>query len=166
MTAIDIKSEGTTAAGLPLELVSSAAFLLKRLGFLVKDKMVAAFEGSGLNPHHHAVLALLDEDPRETQATIADALGYDRSHLVGMLDDLEEAGLIERKRDPVDRRRHLVSLTPEGKKASTRLRGIVKQVEDDFFGPLDDEQRETLKSLLLELASHHDVRFAKPAAKS
>jgi DNA-binding MarR family transcriptional regulator len=166
MTATDSKTEARTTGGLPEELVTSGSFLLKRLGFLVKDKTIAAFEDSGLSPYHHAVLALLEEDPRETQAMIADALGYDRSHLVGMLDELEERGLIERRRDPADRRRHLVTLTPEGRRASTRLRAIVKRVEDDFFAPLDDEQRETLKSLLQELASHHDVRFTKPAPKS
>jgi len=149
---------------LPAELVSSGSFLLKRLGFLMKDKTIQAFEETGLTPYHHAVLALLEEEPPETQAMIADALGYDRSHLVGMLDELEERGLIERKRDPADRRRHLVSLTPEGKKASTRLRAVIKQVEEDFFAPLDAQQREQLKSLLGELASYHDVRFAKPSA--
>jgi DNA-binding MarR family transcriptional regulator len=166
MTATDSKTEARTTGGLPEELVTSGSFLLKRLGFLVKDKTIAAFEDSGLSPYHHAVLALLEEDPRETQAMIADALGYDRSHLVGMLDELEERGLIERRRDPADRRRHLVTLTPEGRRASMRLRAIVKRVENDFFAPLDDQQRETLKSLLQELASHHDVRFTKPAPKS
>jgi MarR family transcriptional regulator, lower aerobic nicotinate degradation pathway regulator len=147
-------------AGPPKELLASGSFLLKRLGFLLKERAMEAFESTGLSPYHHAVLALLEEDPRETQAMIADALGYDRSHLVGMLDELEERGLIERKRDPNDRRRHLVSLTPEGKRALARLRTIVKQMEDDFFAPLDDAQRETLYALLLELASHHDVRYS------
>jgi DNA-binding MarR family transcriptional regulator len=166
MTTTDAKLEAQKTGGLPEELVTSSSFLLKRLGFLVKDRTIAAFEESGLSPYHHAVLALLEEDPRETQAMIADALGYDRSHLVGMLDELEERGLIARRRDPADRRRHLVSLTPEGKRVSTRLRAIVKRVDDDFFAPLDAEQRETLKSLLQELASHHDVRFPRPVAKS
>jgi DNA-binding MarR family transcriptional regulator len=165
MAATETKTEARLVSRLPAELVSSGSFLLKRLGFLVKDKTIQAFEDTGLTPYHHAVLALLEEDPPETQAMIADALGYDRSHLVGMLDELEERGLIERRRDPADRRRHLVSLTPEGKRASTRLRAVVKQVDDDFFAPLDAEQREQLKSLLQELASHHDVRFAKPPAK-
>jgi DNA-binding MarR family transcriptional regulator len=134
--------------------------LLKRLGFAIKEQAMTAFESTGLSPYHHAVLALLEEDPRETQATIADALGYDRSHLVGLLDELEERGLIERRRDPSDRRRHLVNLTPEGKRALARLRSIVKRFEDEFFAPLDAAQRETLNALLLELAAHHDARYA------
>jgi DNA-binding MarR family transcriptional regulator len=166
MTATETKTEARLVSRLPAELVSSGSFLLKRLGFLMKDKTIQAFEETGLTPYHHAVLTLLEEEPPETQAMIADALGYDRSHLVGMLDELEERGLIERKRDPADRRRHLVSLTPEGNKASTRLRAVIKQVEEDFFAPLDAQQREQLKSLLGELASYHDVRFAKPSAKA
>ena len=65
-------------------------FLLKRLGFAAKDRSHAAFEGTGLSAFHYAVLALLEEDPRETQAQIADALGYDRSLIVRLLDELEE----------------------------------------------------------------------------
>jgi DNA-binding MarR family transcriptional regulator len=138
------------------------SFLLKRLGFLIKDRTLEALEPTGLSPYDHAILALLEEEPRETQAMIADALGYDRSHLVGVLDDLEEHGLIERRRDPSDRRRHLVSLTPAGKEALTRLRSIAGEVEDEFFEPLDAEERETLKMLLRRLAAHHDPRCALP----
>src|SRR5215468_11868002 len=97
----------------PKELLASPAHLLKRLGWVVKDRYMEAFESTGVGPSHYAVLALLEEEPRETQGQIADALGYDRSHLVGLLDELEELQLIERRRDPDDRRRHLVSLTPD-----------------------------------------------------
>jgi DNA-binding MarR family transcriptional regulator len=160
MTVTDPETPQRLSPGPPKELLSSSSFLLKRLGFLLKDRGFAAFEATGLSPYHHAVLALLEEDPRETQATIADALGYDRSHLVGVLDELEERGLIERKRDPSDRRRHLVSLTPEGKQALGRLRDVVTRMEDEFFAPLDAAQRKALHALLLELASHHDVRYS------
>ena len=144
----------------PKELRSSSAHLLKRLGWAVKDRAIAAYEATGLSPYHRAVLAVLEEAPPETQAMIADALGYDPSHLVGLLDELEERGLIERRRDPSDRRRHLVSLTAEGKRALGRLRAVAKGVDDEFFAPLDAEQREALHALLLVLASHHDPRYA------
>ena len=145
--------------GPPKELLTSASFLLKRLGFVIKERMMEALEETGLSGYHHAVLALLHEEPRETQGMIADALGYDRSHLVGILDELEEKGLVERRRDPSDRRRHLVSLTPAGDEALARLRAIAKHVDDEFFKPLDAEERKTLKGLLARLASHHDERY-------
>jgi DNA-binding MarR family transcriptional regulator len=144
----------------PKELLSSTSFLLKRLGWRAKDQAMDAYEEAGFSPYHHAVLALLEEEPRETQATIADALGYDRSHLVGLLDELEERGLIERRRDPTDRRRHLVKLTPEGKRALSRLRTIAKRIDDDFFAALDPEQRAALHELLLAVAVYHEPRFA------
>jgi DNA-binding MarR family transcriptional regulator len=149
-----------TRVGPPKELLTSAAFMLKRLGFMLKDRTMEAFEETGLTPYHYAVLALLHEEPRETQAMIADALGYDRSHLVGVLDELEERGLIERRRDPSDRRRHLVTLTADGKQALIRLRAVAKRVEDDFFRPLDAKERRTLNELLLRLARQHDTRYS------
>jgi DNA-binding MarR family transcriptional regulator len=143
----------------PRELVESTSFLLKRLGFELKSRAVEAFEAVGESHYRHAVLAVLEESARETQATIADALGYDRSWLVGLLDELEADGLIERRRDPADRRRHLVSLKPAGKKKLAELRAISKRVEDEFFAALAPEQKKTLHELLLSLAVHHDPRY-------
>jgi DNA-binding MarR family transcriptional regulator len=142
------------------ELRASTSFLLKRMGFALKERALAAYEPTGLTPYDHGVLSLLEEDPRETQAQIADALGYDRSHLVGVLDDLEARGLIERRRDPADRRRHLVSLTAEGKQAVAKLRVVARKVDDEFFGVLDREERAQLTSLLTRIAASHDPRYA------
>jgi DNA-binding MarR family transcriptional regulator len=145
-------------AGPPKELLSSTTFLLKRLGFSAKDHSHGAFEGTGLSPFHYAVLALLEEDPRETQAAIADALGYDRSHVVRLLDELEERDLVARKRDPEDRRRHVVKMTPEGRKMLAKLRAIVARLEDHFLAPLDRDERAALHALLVRLAAFHDPR--------
>ena len=149
------------------ELVASSGFLLARLGLAFKAKALARIEEEGFDAHHYSVLAILAEGARETQATIADALGLDPSRLVALLDSLEERGLIARQRDPHDRRRHVVSITPAGKRQLQRLRSISKQLEDEFFAPLDTEDREAFHHLLLRLASEHDPRcgFA-PAVSS
>jgi DNA-binding MarR family transcriptional regulator len=144
----------------PLELVRSTSYLLARIGWALKQRRLDAFEGAGHNPYALGVLCTLDESPRETQATIAEALGIDRSWLVGLLDELEQDGLIERRRDPADRRRHVVTLLPEGKKRLDDLRRVAKQVEEEYLAPLDAEQREQLHELLLELAERHEPRCA------
>jgi DNA-binding MarR family transcriptional regulator len=143
----------------PRELVSSSSFLIKRLGGEVKDRVHEGFDAAGASPFHFTVLAVLDEGARETQATIADALGYDRSYLVGLLDELEERDFIERKRDPADRRRHIVRLTPAGKKTLAKLRALQASIDDDFLAPLDAADRKTLHTLLHRLATHHDPRY-------
>ncbi len=148
---------------LPEELVASATFLLKRLGFAVKEQTTEAYEDTGLHPYHHAILLLLGEGSRETQGSIADALDYDRGQLVGLLDELEERGLVERKRDPNDRRRHLVRLTPDGKRALGRLRTLSRQLEDEFLAPLSEKERASLHALLLRLAEKHEPRCANLA---
>lgn len=154
----------TRRPGPSQELLLSTGFLLKRLGFGFKEKAMDAFEPTGLNPQHHAVMSLLEEGSCRQQGTLADRLGYDRSVMVGLLDDLEERGLIERKRDPEDRRRHLVTLTPAGKEALGELRAILESVEKKFFAPLDAAERRTLHELLLQLEAYRDAGYITPAA--
>ena len=148
---------------LPAELVASSLFLLKRLGMTAKQRSVDEYERLGLNPYHHAILALLEGSAPETQAEIADALGYDRGTLVGLLDELEEQKLVERKRDPDDRRRQLVRITADGKRTLGKLRALARRLEDEFLAPLDAEQREQLHVLLLVLAERHEPRCAPPS---
>src|SRR5690348_12050431 len=150
----------------PRELVASPAFLLARLGAGLKARVFKEFEQTGFSPYHYSVLALLDEGARETQATIADALQLDRSMLVGLLDVLEDQALIERRRDLTDRRRHLVSLTPAGRRQLARFRKMTQEIEDEFLAPLDADTRAALHASLLTIAENTDTRFVLDAVGS
>jgi DNA-binding MarR family transcriptional regulator len=165
MTAASPQPPTRLAPQLPEELVASATFLLKRLGFAAKEQSMEAYEQIGLRPYHFAILLVLGEGSAETQGSIADALGYDRGQLVGLLDELEEQGLIERRRDPNDRRRHVVRLTADGKRMLRRLRALAREIEDDFLAPLSDKERASLHALLLRLAERHEPRCA-PAVQA
>jgi DNA-binding MarR family transcriptional regulator len=155
MTSVQEKQQTSPLARLPQELFDSSVFLLKRLGFAAKTRAFEAYEGAGVHPYHHAILAVLDEGSRETQGAIADALGYDRGQLVGLLDELEELGYVERRRDPADRRRHTVRLTADGKRALAKLRALAAKLEDELLTPLNERERGQLHAILLRLAEQH-----------
>jgi MarR family transcriptional regulator, lower aerobic nicotinate degradation pathway regulator len=144
----------------PEELVTSSTFLLKRLGFAAKEQAMEAYEEAGLHPYHYAILLVLDEGSRVTQGSIADALGYDRGQLVGLLDELEDQGLVERRRDPNDRRRHIVRMTADGARTLRRLRALSRRNEEEFLEPLSEKQRADLLYLLQLLAEKHEPRCA------
>jgi DNA-binding MarR family transcriptional regulator len=139
----------------PEELISSPIFLLKRLGMKAKEEAQATYADAGVHPYHYSILATLAEGERETQGAIADALDFDRGQLVGLLDEMEEAGLVERRRDPEDRRRQVVVMTPAGKKTLVKVRAVAQQLDDEFLAPLTAEQRKQLQKLLLALAVEH-----------
>jgi DNA-binding MarR family transcriptional regulator len=148
---------------LPQELVARSGFLLVRLGLGFKTRALEQLAQAGFSQYHYGVLALLDEQPQETQAQIADTLGVDRSQLVRVLDGLEDRGLVARHRDETDRRRHTVSVTAAGRRQLHRIRATIDQLEDDLLAPLDTADRRRLHALLLQLANAHDPSCPGPA---
>jgi DNA-binding MarR family transcriptional regulator len=144
----------------PKELIESNGFLLARLGVGLKLKAIEGAERAGYEIYDYSVLAILAEAPRQAQASLAETLMLDPSRLVALLDSLEERGLVVRQRDPLDRRRHSVSITPDGKRVLSRLRAMFKELEEEFFSPLDAGSRLILHALLLQLAAKNDPSCA------
>ena len=145
---------------LPKELLACTGFLMVRLGTDFKTHALAELEKAGFSQYDYSVLAVLDEQPRKTQASIADALALDRSQLVGVLDRLEQRRLLARQRDPNDRRRHVVSLTAKGRQQLSRLRLMIDKLDAELLAPLDPASRAVFHALLLRLAGHRDPRCA------
>ncbi|MEA2643839.1 MAG: MarR family transcriptional regulator, temperature-dependent positive regulator of motility [Chloroflexota bacterium] len=83
-----------------------------------------------------------------TQQELGDAMLMDDNTVVLLLNELEAAGFSVRRRDPGDRRRHIVEITPAGKRAIERAEKAQEGIEDELLGDLDQEERATLTKLL------------------
>jgi MarR family transcriptional regulator, lower aerobic nicotinate degradation pathway regulator len=84
------------------------------------------------------------------QQLLAEVLSIDRTNLVGLLNELEQAGWIVRRRSAQDRRRHVVELTDAGREKLAHAEMLLAAVENEIFSGLDGDERETLHELLLK----------------
>jgi DNA-binding MarR family transcriptional regulator len=103
----------------------------------------------GLRPRHLHALGLLSERGPLSQHDLSEVLSLDPSNVVGLLNELEERGLVTRRRDPADRRRHIVELSTTGDEALAVAYARLGVVEDDLLAALNDEERATLYHLLV-----------------
>ena len=95
-----------------------------------------------------ASLAILREHSPVPQQELGEILCVDANNLVLLLNDLELREFALRRRDPSDRRRHLVEITEEGKRALQAAEKGIERVEDDVFAPLTATERVELRKLL------------------
>ncbi len=101
-----------------------------------------------LRPRHMIALKLLGERGPMPQHAVGTALSLDPSNVVGLLNELEERGLITRRRDPADRRRHIVELSAAGSGEVALTCDQLGRVEDDLFKALTADERAALYGLL------------------
>ena len=104
----------------------------------------------GIRLKQFIALDYLREQGGTTQQQLGDTLHLDKNNCVILLNDLEEDGYVARRRDPTDRRRHLVEMTPEGENAVEEAEEKLESVEDEVLGNLTAAERATLHKLLLK----------------
>ena len=96
----------------------------------------------------YIVLTALVEQPVRTQAALAQAIHADKSRIIGVLDELQERGLIQRQPDEADRRVHLLSLTPAGERLRQAVEADIRRREEQVLAALPPTDREAfLRSL-------------------
>ena len=88
------------------------------------------------------------------QQNLCESLWIDPNNCVLLLNELEEMGYVERRRDPADRRRHVVDITDEGRAALERGERAQESLEEQVLGGLTGEERATLRSLLQRALEH------------
>jgi len=136
--------------------------LLGRTGFLLKKaahRIQEAYEGRlaplGLAGKHYGVLSVLEERGSITQHEIGKCVYVDRTTMVGIIDDLEKKGLVERKEHPTDRRSHAVYLTSKGKEAVGKAHHLALTVDRQFLECLSAKEQKELRQILRKLVVAH-----------
>ncbi|MFG2330033.1 MarR family winged helix-turn-helix transcriptional regulator [Streptomyces sp. NPDC048604] len=122
-------------------------FLLSYRGELTGTRIRAALAVAGLHPRNAMTLMQLAPGAM-SQRDLAAALEVDPSQLVAILNDLEGSGLCERRRDPADRRRHIVEITDAGAATLDQVDAAVSEAERELFANLTDAEQDTLRRLL------------------
>jgi DNA-binding MarR family transcriptional regulator len=134
-----------------------AAYLLARVGRSQQLRFAERMRMLGLRPKHFAVLNAVALSDGASQQELGGRMGLDPSGLVGAIDELEGMGLVERRRDPADRRRNAVGLTDEGTATLRRARRLVGDSARELLGALDDAEVETLVALLAKIEAGGDL---------
>jgi DNA-binding MarR family transcriptional regulator len=141
-----------SASGEPPPRRPGNAFLLAQLGSHAAGRFAERVRALSLTPAQAGLLRLIAWQPGQSQQQIARTLGTPPSRLVLLIDSLEERGLIERRRNPDDRRHHAVHLTGAGTAFMGQLASAGAAHEDDICDGLDPAERAQLRELLERIA--------------
>ena len=126
----------------PPQLKVHPWYVLNRAAQRLRELVEAALLPLGLRRRHYAALSVIAEEGPLTQQELSLRIPIDRVAMVSVMDDLEAAGLAERRKDPSDRRVWRLVLTPKG-----------HQVREQGFAAIEAAEAEGFRALSLsELA--------------
>jgi DNA-binding MarR family transcriptional regulator len=129
----------------------SVGFLISQLGFLSSKRFLEALKPVGIDPREFMLLRFVAASEGRSQQALAERLAIPPSRMVALVDHLEEAGFVERRPDPEDRRVRGLHLTRKGRGALERAGKIAIDYETRLCVGINREERELLIDLLQKL---------------
>jgi MarR family transcriptional regulator, lower aerobic nicotinate degradation pathway regulator len=145
------------------------SLLLIKLGRITLHRFTDALAPLGLKPRHVAALIELRDSGPLTQQALVERLHLDPTNVVAVLNELERNGLAERRRDPEDRRRHIVEASPKAAAKLAKAEKAMDKAEAELFEGLDDGERVVLEDLLTSawsgaggIEAYHEAADADP----
>lgn len=135
----------------------NVAFLLSQLGHRSASVFADLIASIDLTPPHAGILRAIAAEPGRSQQALSGQLGLLPSRVVAYVDELEDRGYVERRRNPDDRRLHALYLTASGKKIMSKIGELGRQHERLMTAGLDTEQRDTLRQLLSVVAERQGL---------
>ncbi|WP_067778009.1 MarR family winged helix-turn-helix transcriptional regulator [Nocardia amikacinitolerans] len=150
----------TTGDHTHIGLNEHPTFLLAQLGVHTTEQFAARLGPLGIQPRHVAVLSTLLDRDGLSQQQLCESLHIHRNVMVGMVDDLERRGLVERKKHPVQRRAHALHVLPAGQQLLREAERILDTYEAELLDAFETEERRSLLDLLQRLGVRSGVRAA------
>jgi DNA-binding MarR family transcriptional regulator len=135
----------------------SAGFLIAHVGAHAAARFGEALKPHGFTPHDAGILRLVALSPGISQQELARRLGMHASRLVGVLDDLEERKLMERRPSEKDRRLYALHLTKGAEAALGVIGQVAREHQRALLASLSDEERATLAGLLARVAEQQGL---------
>ncbi len=136
---------------------STLAFLLSQVGIYASRQFAERIGEVGLHPALFRVLNLVDAAEGHSQQAIGDAIEVPPSRMVGLVDELEQLGLVERRPHPSDRRVRALYLTAKGRKTLERGREIAKAHERDLTKGMPSADRKRLTEYLQKIVDEQTI---------
>jgi DNA-binding MarR family transcriptional regulator len=133
-------------------------FLLAQVGAHAAAKFAERLEPLKLRPAQVGILWAINREHGLSQQALADLLGMFPSRLVSVLDEMERAGLVERRASPTDRRIYALHLTTRGKRKFQAVRRVVREHQEALCAALNAEERKVLADLLARIAEEQQLR--------
>jgi DNA-binding MarR family transcriptional regulator len=133
-------------------LAGSVGFLLSKLGVSSAMGFAQTLEPLGIDPRHFGILRIIAMTEGQSQQQLGETLHIPPSRMVAIIDDVEERDLVERRRNPKDRRAHALHLTAKGRKLYDKALDIATAYEERITAGLTEREREQLLGLLRKLA--------------
>jgi DNA-binding MarR family transcriptional regulator len=130
-----------------------AAFLLSQIGFHTSRLWVQRLAPLGVDARHVVLLRLVAAGEGRSQQAMGAAMNVPASRIVALVDDLERQGLLERRRNTEDRRRHGLFLTAEGRRVLSAVQKVSAEHEDRTCAALNPTERTELVRLLSRIAA-------------
>ncbi|MEU1479812.1 MarR family transcriptional regulator [Streptomyces sp. NPDC005760] len=137
----------------PLPAIRSLpSWLLGRAAARGRALVAEALATEGMKMWHHVVLSAVRDLAPVAQADLGRGVRLDPKDLVGVLNDLQSAGLVRREPDPADRRKNAVSLTDEGARLLNRCERLARAANDELLAPLSAAERDRFMDLLIRIS--------------
>ncbi len=134
-----------------------SAFLLAQVGAHAAQRFAERIAELDLTPAQVGLLRLVVTRPGQSQQAIAAQLGTQPTRLVALVDGLEKRGLIERHRNPEDRRLYALELSEDGRALMSRIGLAAMAHERALTAALTEDERATLHALLTKIADEQGL---------